>query len=66
MRTVIELREDEKDPLIKHLCITKGNYISKKAKTESFQLRFDEETLTFSNTGERVAFDLLVPPTVGG
>ncbi|GAB6394670.1 MAG: AAA family ATPase [Bacteroidales bacterium] len=61
MRTLIELREDAKDPLIKHLCITKGNYISKSAKIESFLLRFDEETLTFSNTGDRVAFDLLVP-----
>jgi len=62
MRTLIELRDDTKDPLTKHLCITKGNYIPKAAKTDSFQLCFDEATLTFSNTGERVPFDLLGPP----
>jgi hypothetical protein len=62
MRTLIELRDDTKDPLTKHLCITKGNYIPKAAKTDSFQLCFDEATLTISNTGERVPFDLLGPP----
>jgi hypothetical protein len=62
MRTVAELREEKENPHIKHLCITKGNYISKAAKTDSFQLCFDEESLTFSNTGERVPFDLLGPP----
>jgi RecA-family ATPase len=66
MRTVIELREEKENPHIKHLCITKGNYISKAAKTDSFQLCFDEATLTFSNTGERVSFDLLVPQSQSG
>ncbi|HEY6975161.1 MAG TPA: AAA family ATPase, partial [Chitinophagaceae bacterium] len=60
MRMVMELRSDLVNPSVRHLCIVKGNYIPMKLKRESFILRFDEETFTFTNTGERAPFELLV------
>lgn len=58
-RAVFELRTDEQNPLLKHFCIVKGNYISSEHKKESYQLLFDETTLSFSNTGERIPFSQL-------
>lgn len=60
MRLVIELRVDLVNPNKRHLCIVKGNYLSAKHKKESYVLNFDEETFTYSNTGERTPFELLV------
>ncbi len=57
MRMVIELRTDLMDPCIKHLCIVKANYLSANMKRESFALHFNEQTLTFTNTNERVPFE---------
>ena len=60
MRLVIELRGDVMQPAHRHLCIVKGNYLSAQHKKESYVLRFDEEHFLFSQTGERVPFELLV------
>jgi hypothetical protein len=55
MRLVIELRADVMEPDLRHLCIVKGNYLSKEYKTESYILKFNEN-LMFSNTGQRKPF----------
>lgn len=59
MRLVMELRPDLMNPEYRHLCIVKGNYLGPQYKRESFVLKFDEETFTFANTGERTPFELL-------
>ena len=63
MRLVIELRSDGKDDNIKHFCIVKGNYLGKDYKNASYVLKFDPAHFLFSNTGDRVPFDELVPQT---
>lgn len=63
MRLVMELRNDVDDDDIKHLCIVKGNYLSKEFKNSSYKLEFDPETFLFSNTGERVPFEELSTPS---
>ena len=60
MRLVIELRADPMNPLNRHLCIVKGNYLPASYKKESYVLQFDEQNFVFSNTGERMPFELLV------
>jgi RecA-family ATPase len=60
MRLVIELRADLLNPLHRHLCIVKGNYLPASYKKESYVLKFDEQNFIFSNTGERMPFELLV------
>lgn len=60
MRLVLELRTDIEDVSYKHLCCVKGNYLSAEYKTESIKLKFSEN-LTFSETGERVPFENLLP-----
>ncbi|MBM4210785.1 MAG: hypothetical protein FJ187_09585 [Gammaproteobacteria bacterium] len=63
MRLVIELRADLLNPLHRHLCIVKGNYLPVSYKKESYVLQFDEQNFVFSNTGERMPFELLVKQT---
>jgi len=63
MRLVIELRADLLNPLHRHLCIVKGNYLPASYKKESYVLQFDEQNFVFSNTGERMPFELLVKQT---
>jgi len=63
MRLVIELRADLLNPLQRHLCIVKGNYLPASFKKESYVLQFDEQNFVFSNTGERMPFELLVKQT---
>lgn len=58
-RLVIELRQDHINPRLRHLCITKGNYLSASYKKESFELEFDEDNFTFTNTGRRTPFENL-------
>lgn len=60
MRMVMELRQDQEEPNKRHLCIVKGNYLPAKMKRESFVLNFSETTFTFSETDERVPFEMLV------
>ena len=60
MRLVLELRTDVEDVSCKHLCCVKGNYLSAEYKTESIKLKFSEN-LTFSETGERVPYENLLP-----
>jgi RecA-family ATPase len=60
MRVVFELRADLMNPAFRHLCIVKGNYLPANYKRESFVLQFDEPNFHFTNTGERVPFELLV------
>lgn len=59
MRLVMELRNDPHDSYYKHLCVVKGNYLSKEYKETSYKLKLDPETFTFSDTGERVPFEEL-------
>jgi hypothetical protein len=59
MRLVIELRNDSFNDSIRHMCIVKGNYLSKDYKNQSFVLEFNSE-MEFNATDERVAFDRLV------
>jgi hypothetical protein len=63
MRLVMELRTDVSDDSYKHLCIVKGNYLSKEYKNSSYKLYMDPDTFLFSNTGERVDFDQLAEPS---
>jgi archaellum biogenesis ATPase FlaH len=58
MRMVAEIRTDPSDPSKRHLCIVKGNYLSKEYKTESYVLIFDDNLL-FNDTGDRKPFDEL-------
>lgn len=58
MRTVFELRTDSLEPIKRHLCIVKANYLPKEYKTESYVLIFDDN-LQFSITSERRLFDEL-------
>jgi RecA-family ATPase len=60
MRLVIELRADLMNPNFRHLCIVKGNYLPASYKKESYVLKFDEQNFTFTNTGERTPFELLI------
>jgi len=60
MRIVFELRADLMNPAFRHLCIVKGNYLPANYKRESFVLHFDEPNFHFTNTGERVPFEMLV------
>lgn len=59
MRVVFELRNDFKSPVVKHFCIVKGNYIPSAFKTDSYVLKFDENSLSFYNTGKRIPFNKL-------
>ncbi len=63
MRLVIELRADLLNPQNRHLCIVKGNYLPASYKRESYVLQFDEQNFVFSNTGERMPFELLIKQT---
>ena len=58
MRCVIEIREDPLDPDIRHFCITKGNYLPKQYKRESYRLKFDDK-FSFEQTGDRTPFELI-------
>lgn len=60
MRLVLELRTDMANVTYKHLCCVKGNYLSAEYKTESIKMQFSEN-LVFTETGERVPFENLVP-----
>ena len=58
MRLVVELRVDPVDPTLRHFCIVKGNYLPQGYKSESFELRFDDQ-MCFHNTGNRKPFEEL-------
>lgn len=60
MRTLIEIRKDPKNPIYRHLCIVKGNYIPEKEKTSSYKFNFESD-LTYSPTYERTPFGNLIP-----
>lgn len=62
MRVVLELRVDNTCPDIRHLCIVKANYLPPRFKSESYVLKLDPDSLTFSHTGDRVPFALLAKP----
>lgn len=64
MRLVLELRTDIGNVAYKHLCCVKGNYLSAEYKTESIKLKFSD-CLTFSETGEHVPFENLLPNSSG-
>lgn len=58
MRLMIELKSDTQVNTQKHFCIVKGNYLSQKFKTHSFDLQFTEN-LTFNNLNTRTHYDLI-------
>ena len=58
MRLVVELRVDPVDPTLRHFCVVKGNYLPQGYKSESFELRFDDQ-MCFHNTGNRKPFEEL-------
>jgi hypothetical protein len=47
-------------PAHRHMCIVKANYLSALYKKESYVLEFDEAHFRFTNTGQRMPFELLV------
>ncbi|MFC2118083.1 AAA family ATPase [Bacteroidota bacterium] len=55
MRLVAELRIDPNDESLRHLCITKGNYLPIEQKEKSYVLTFED--LKFTNTGLRVVLE---------
>lgn len=59
MRMLAEIRLDKTDTSKRHLCIVKGNYLPNEEKEYSIVLEMDSETLTYSNTGQRIHFDNL-------
>ncbi len=60
MRLVVELRADLSNPVFRHLCIVKGNYLPGKLKRESFCLKFNEQNFVFEDTGEKTPFENLI------
>lgn len=60
LRMVAELRRDSNNNSIRHLCIVKGNYLADEDKSQSYILKFDDEKLWFTNTGERKSFAELI------
>lgn len=56
-RVIYELREDVCNPLRRNLTPVKANFESFKFLQTSFVLEFHEDTLTFSDTGERITID---------
>ncbi len=61
MRLIIELRFDYDNPDLRHLCILKGNYLSREYKSQSYVLNFNENMI-FSNINERVNLYSLAKP----
>jgi len=59
MRMVMELRKDNAEGNLRHLCVVKGNYLPEEYKSHSFVLEFGENQM-FDNTGIRTPFDDLV------
>lgn len=57
-RLVLEIREDNSDPFIRHLCLVKANYISKEQKMSSYDLRLNDN-LVFENVGTRTPLSML-------
>ncbi len=60
-RVVMELRPDPGNPVNKHLCIVKGNYLGPEYKEASFELKYDNN-LGFQRTGNRISFNQLSRP----
>ena len=66
-RLVLEIREDNSDTKIRHLCLVKANYIGKEEKMESFDLKLND-SLIFENCNVRTPLSMLSitkPSTVG-
>ena len=59
MRLMIEIRKDQNDANIRHLCIVKGNYLPEECKTHSIVTRFSDKML-FENLNYSVPFEQLV------
>ncbi len=57
-RTVFEIRTDNFQKNIKHLCVVKANYINDEDKKKSYMLELTPQ-LIFKNTGRRTDIDTL-------
>jgi len=56
MRIILELRADNYDSELRHLCILKGNYLPASYKLESYVLRLSSD-LQFTATNDRVPIE---------
>jgi AAA domain len=59
-RLAIEVRRDPYNNDVAHVCIVKGNSLSSDYKTQSFEMAWNRDTMTFTPTGNRIPFDQLV------
>lgn len=57
-RLVLEIREDNSDTNIRHLCLIKANYISKEEKMTSYDLTLNDN-LVFENENTRTPLSML-------
>ena len=57
-RLVLELRDDNADARVRHLCILKGNYIGKEEKQESYDLYLND-SLVFEPSNTRTPLAML-------
>ena len=62
LRCVLDLHEGTANE--RFLSVTKGNYLPKKEKDNVRILNFNEDTLLFSDTGERCPRDQIISPLV--
>ena len=65
MRLVVEIRLDNIQDDLRHLCIVKGNYLGQEHKNQSYVLRMTDGQ-TFENTGRRLNFEDLKQDPNGG
>lgn len=61
MRIILELRADNYDTELRHLCVLKGNYLPSSYKLESYVLRLNSN-LQLTATNERVPIEQLAKP----
>jgi hypothetical protein len=59
-RLAIEMRVDNVNPNLRHLCFTKGNFLPPDYLKESFVVELNPGDFTFKNTGDRTPFEDLV------
>lgn len=57
-RLVLEIREDNSEPNIRHLCLVKANYIGKEEKMSSYDLMLNDN-LVFENMNTRTPLSML-------
>lgn len=59
MRLILEIRQDNEENDIRHLCVTKCNYLPQEEKSLAYDMVLDTETLLFSLNGMRTPIERL-------